>query len=144
MIQRGKHDLILKQHNQNVILINLLYTLQAGIEANQLIIIYKEEAVLSYFHYLHNSSDHVHHHDDIYNLLRANKYMIVDLGGKCHYTITFIFHFDLPKLTALRSLNFFLIRTILSTSVYFFHLLSTSPKELCQFKATWRKYILVN
>lgn len=55
-----------------------MYILQAGIETDQLTIVYEEEAISSYCHNMH--LDNLSSDDE-----SENEYMVVDLGGNCRY-----------------------------------------------------------
>lgn len=55
------------------------YILQAGITANQLTIVFEEEAVASYCQHMHLDDDDATINDIIQ---KEKKFMVVDLGGK--------------------------------------------------------------
>lgn len=56
-----------------------MYILQAGIEANQLTIVYEEEAISSYCKHLKKENK------------IENGFMVVDLGGKWIYALRSLF-----------------------------------------------------
>lgn len=59
-----------------------MYILQAGIEANQLTIVYEDAAISSYCKHLRKEKR------------LENGFLVVDLGGKKRYTLRSIFKLD--------------------------------------------------
>lgn len=70
--------------------------MQAGINTDQLTIVYEEAAVESYCQHMHlDNPFYVHIQDTLNSILeKGKKYMVVNLGGKYRYTVTSIFIFS--------------------------------------------------
>lgn len=67
------------------------YILQAGIDTNQLTIVFEEEAAISYCQHMHlNDPSYLNELETtVTDILEKEKeYMVVDFGGKCRYTLT--------------------------------------------------------
>lgn len=79
-----------------IIKISLLYILQAGIEEDQLTIVFEEEAISSFCQHMHfDHPSYTHTQDDTFknDLENVKKYIVVNLGGKCRYIISCVLNF---------------------------------------------------
>lgn len=70
--------------------------MQAGIAEDQLTIVFEEEAISSYCQHMPIDHPlHAHTQDDILEHIPKNvkEYIVVNLGGKCRYTISCVLNF---------------------------------------------------